>query len=248
MQAAGLKSFNAIVKETDLWIALDSENFNNNIQALTLELAQRYRRELEDYIRQDPVFQTALQPHRVSPQAPAIVQTMAHAAEQAGVGPMAAVAGALAEAVGKQLLAKGVKEIIVENGGDIFINSSEPRCVSLFAGTSPFSNRIALEIAPGDTPLGICTSSGTVGHSLSFGKADAVTILAKCTAKADAFATAIANEIKTENDIDPTIHHLKTQYGNHILGAVLVKGTKMGVWGAVKIKPLKPSDYEENPR
>jgi ApbE superfamily uncharacterized protein (UPF0280 family) len=238
MQASGLKSFAVLVKETDLWVAVDARSFANNHENLVLDLVQNYRRQLENYIQQDPAFQTTLIPYQVPPHSPDIIMIMARAAARAGAGPMAAVAGAFAEAVGKKLLTKGVKEVIVENGGDIFLSTGVPRHIALFAGTSPFSNRVALEIDPSDTPLGICTSSGTVGHALSFGQADAVTILAKCTATADAFATTIANEIQTEKDIDPAIWRIKTRYSTHLLGAVLIKGSKMGICGKVKIKPI----------
>jgi ApbE superfamily uncharacterized protein (UPF0280 family) len=99
------------------------------------------------------------------------VREMADATREVGVGPMAAVAGAIAESVGKELLPYS-DEVIVENGGDIFLKTSKERFIGVYAGKSKFTKKIAFSILPDETPLGVCTSSGTVGHSLSFGYAD----------------------------------------------------------------------------
>ena len=190
-----LVSFNVTVKETDLYIRA-----SRDLQLETREVVIRERAALEDYIQRHPGFSVAMTPYPVKDNAPSIVREMAEAAEKVGVGPMAAVAGAIAERVGRALL-EFSPETIVENGGDIFLKSRKKRTVGIYAGKSPFSDRLALEFKPSETPLGICTSSGTVGHSLSLGKADAVIVLAPCTALADAAATAIGNLIKEEADI-----------------------------------------------
>ncbi|GAG89833.1 unnamed protein product, partial [marine sediment metagenome] len=111
-------------------------------------------------------FLTSLEPLFVSDNAPRIVKSMSEAAKRVGTGPMASVAGAIAEFVGNELLAFS-PEIILENGGDIFLKSSKKRLIGIYAGKSPLTGKIGLEINGDDTPLGICTSSGTVGHSLS---------------------------------------------------------------------------------
>jgi ApbE superfamily uncharacterized protein (UPF0280 family) len=148
---------------------------------------------------------------------------------------MAAVAGAVAEAIGRDLLGFS-PEIIVENGGDIFLKISKKRLVGIYAGHSSLSKRIALEIMPRETPLGVCTSSGTVGHSLSLGSADAVIVLSPSTALADAAATAICNIVKTVDDIPRAIE--KAQGIEGLRGLVVIMGDKMGVWGKAKIVPL----------
>jgi ApbE superfamily uncharacterized protein (UPF0280 family) len=122
---------------------------------------------------------------------------MAEAASIAGVGPMAAVAGAVASFLG-QVLGSCSREVIVENGGDIYLRSAHERVVAVFAGDSPFSYKIGLRVKPEDTPAGICTSSGTVGHSLSFGNADAVVIKGESAILADAVATQAGNLIKSK--------------------------------------------------
>jgi ApbE superfamily uncharacterized protein (UPF0280 family) len=157
---------------------------------------------------------------------------MINAGNAAGVGPMASVAGAIAEAVGRELLTYS-PEIIVENGGDIFLKILKNRVVGIFAGNSPLSGKLGIEISAADTPLGICTSSGTVGHSLSYGKSDAVVVLSTSTALADAAATAIGNRVKETVDIDEAIEFGKTITG--LKGLVIIKDDKTGVWGDVKL-------------
>jgi ApbE superfamily uncharacterized protein (UPF0280 family) len=161
---------------------------------------------------------------------------MAEAARAAHVGPMAAVAGAIAEAVGNDLLLYS-PEVIVENGGDIYMKSLQQRHVGIYAGSSPFTGKIALKISPEDTPLGICTSSGTVGHSLSLGVADAVIVLAPSTALADALATAIGNRIKKSEDIDTEIKKARETEG--ITGLVIIKDDRIGFWGTISLVSTK---------
>jgi ApbE superfamily uncharacterized protein (UPF0280 family) len=225
-----LVSFNVTVRETDLYIRAQS-----NLTGQALESINKHRKPLEEYIGRHPLFLHSLEPCPVAADAPAIVREMAEAGKIAGVGPMAAVAGAIAEAVGKDLLALS-PQIIVENGGDIFMQTRKTRKAGIYAGeSSPFSGKLALEIAAGDTPLGICTSSGTVGHSLSMGNADAVIVTAASTALADAAATAICNKIKDADDIKNEINSAGVRYG--ISGLVIIKDDEIGIWGNIKLVP-----------
>ena len=227
---SSLVSFSVAVRETDLYIRAQRDLKDKAIEAIT-----KHRTPLEEYIKSHPLFLSSLEPCSVEEAAPVIVKSMAQAARIAGVGPMAAVAGAVAEAVGKDLLAY-TEEIIVENGGDIFMKASETRTIGIYADKSPLSGKIALEIKPEQTPLGICTSSGTVGHSLSFGTADAVIAISSSTALADAAATAIGNSIKTTQDIATAID--TAQIIDGLIGAVLIKDDQMGLWGKVTVIPL----------
>jgi ApbE superfamily uncharacterized protein (UPF0280 family) len=222
-----LVSFTVTVKETDLFIRAAS-----NLQRKALRLVEKYRGQLERYIEKNPDFLTSLQPLAVSPRAPRIASEMIEAGRKTGVGPMAAVAGAIAEHVGRELLDFS-PEIIVENGGDIFLKISRKRTVGIYAGDSPLTGKIGLEISPQDTPLGICTSSGTVGHSLSFGKADAVVILAESATLADAVATAIGNRVKHPDDVNSAIAFGKDIRG--LKGIVIIIGKNVGAWGNVKL-------------
>jgi ApbE superfamily uncharacterized protein (UPF0280 family) len=192
----------------------------------------KYREQLEGYIADNPAFLTSLEPLPSPESAPDIVKKMIDAGRRAGVGPMAAVAGAMAEYVGADLL-EFSPEIIVENGGDIFIKSRVKRVIGIYAGGSPLSGKIGLEVSAGDTPLGICTSSGMVGHSLSYGQADAVVVLAKSAALADAAATSIGNRVKTGDDIGGGIDFSQNIGG--LKGVVIIKDDRIGIFGEVKL-------------
>jgi len=225
-----LVSFELAVKQTDLYI-----RSRRNLKEEALDSVLKHRASLESYIARHPVFLTTLQPYQAEAGVPAIVQEMARVSQLTGVGPMAAVAGAIAEATGRDLLAF-TPEIMVENGGDIFVKISKRRVVGIYAGQSSLSQRIALEIMPRETPLGICTSSGTVGHSLSLGSADAVVVLSPSTALADAAATTLCNMVKAADDIPQAIERARSIEG--LQGLVVIADDKMGVWGKVRIVPL----------
>jgi hypothetical protein len=222
-----LVSFTAVVKETDLHIRAQS-----NLKSNALRSIKKHRKPLEEYIERHPLFLHSLEPFTVEDNAPDIVKDMANAAHIAGVGPMAAVAGSMAEAVGKDLLAYS-PEVIIENGGDIFMKSLKKRLIGIYAGNSPFTGKIALEVDSDDTPLGICTSSGTVGPSLSLGVADAVIVLSHSAALSDAVATAIGNHIMSAEDIAIEIERAGVLYG--LRGLVIIKDDKIGLWGKVKL-------------
>jgi ApbE superfamily uncharacterized protein (UPF0280 family) len=227
IEGTDLAAFNITEKETDLYIRATS-----NLQPKARRITLKYRRQLEDYIARYPAFQTALEPYAVGEDAPLIVSQMAAAGRQAGVGPMAAVAGAIARSVGLELLEYS-PEVIVENGGDVFLKVLRKRVVGIFAGASPLTGKVGLEISPSDTPLGICTSSGTVGHSLSYGRADAVIILAEDAALADAAATAAGNLVKKPADINSALEWVRGITG--LRGAVIILRNDVGVWGTVKL-------------
>ncbi len=230
MKDDDLVSFELTVKQTDLYIRA-----RRNLKDKALDSVLKHRGSLESYIGCHPIFLTTLQPYQAEAGAPAIVKEMARASQLTGVGPMAAVAGVIAEAIGRDLLAFS-PDVIVENGGDIFLKISKKKLVGVYAGHSSFTKKIALEIMPQETPLGICTSSGTVGHSLSLGAADAVIVLSPSTAVADAAATALCNVVKAADDIPQAIE--KAQSIEGLRGLVVIAGDKMGVWGKVKIVPL----------
>ena len=227
---SGLISFNVVVAQTDLYI-----RSQRNVKDKTLDSVLKHRGSLEAYIKSHPLFLTTLDTYQAESEAPAIVKEMARVSQLTGVGPMAAVAGAIAEAVGRDLLAFS-PEIIVENGGDIFLKTSKKRLVGIYAGRSSFTKKIALEIVPEETPLGIGTSSGTVGHSLSLGSADAVIALSSSAALADAAATALGNMVRHADDIPRAIEKARGIEG--LRGVVIIVGDKMGVWGRVRIVPL----------
>ena len=225
-----LTYFDLAVKQSDLCIGA-----HYNLRDKAIKSLLKYRTSLEKYIEHHPLFLTTLEPYQAEADAPFIVEEMSQASQIAGVGPMAAVAGAIAEGVGKDLLSYA-PEVIVENGGDIFLKVTKKRVMGIYAGHSPLTGKIALEINPGATPLGVCTSSGAIGHSLSLGSADAVIAISPSTALADATATAIGNIVKTSENISGALK--KAQEIPGLQGMVIIASDKMGVWGKVKIVPL----------
>jgi len=226
-----LATFQVVVKETDLLVHADKK-LNDETRELVLE----QRSYVEAYIKAHPDFATALTPWQLDGPAPTIVADMVKAGKNAGVGPMAAIAGAVAEHTGLGLL-KSTEEVIVENGGDVFIKTATPLTVGIFAGQSPLSLRVGIRISGGPRAMGVCTSSGTVGHSLSLGKADAVCVLAESCAIADAAATAIGNLVRSITDIEFAVTQGKCI--ETIRGIIIIVGEKIGIWGDLEVVALK---------
>lgn len=226
----GLVSFTIAVHETDLFITATTDLTE---AAKTAVLQARLL--LQQHIKKHPYFKTSLTPLPVDGFVPGIIREMLEAAAACSVGPMAAVAGAIAEYVGHELL-KYSDEIIVENGGDIFLKTCRDLTIGVFAGKSPLSHKIGIRIPSRGKQVGICTSSGTVGPSLSFGTADAVTIKSGSAAYADAAATAIGNMVKTKSNIREAIDAAKEL--PFIDGVLIIKDDVLGVWGDIYLVSL----------
>ena len=225
-----LTSFRVLVKETDLLVSSSKD-----LSTHATDSVHRYRTQLEDYIRSKPDFLSTLLPYPEDPFAPAIIREMISVTRIFGVGPMAAVAGTIAQFVGNDLL-KYSQEVIVENGGDIFLNSERPVTVSIFAGSSRLSDKLGLIIHPEEMPAGICTSSATVGHSLSLGIADAVCILAQSASLADAAATALGNRITKRSELRTAIESIRES--KDIEGGVVIVGNTMVSWGEIELTKI----------
>jgi len=227
-KTAGLTRCNFCFQETDLCILtnkpLDKKFLYAQVRA--------YRWQIQTYGDRDPRFLSSLKPVPVEHGAPAIVKKMASASQKAGVGPMASVAGALAQILGTDLLRRGFKEVIIENGGDIFMVTTRERTVAIYAGNNRRWKNLRLKIKPRDTPLGICASSGTVGHSLSFGSADSVVIISRSASLADAAATATANRVKSSGSIEEAIRFARSIRG--VAGAVVIAGDALASWGRIE--------------
>jgi ApbE superfamily uncharacterized protein (UPF0280 family) len=230
MARGGLTGFRVKINETDLMILAQQE-----LSQVATSVVLQERRLLEHYIAQHPGFLESLTPWPEDQLAPPLVKEMIRASAQVNVGPMASVAGAIAAAVGRELMHYST-EVIVENGGDIFLKLSEPATMALYAGKSPLSMKVGLQIPAEQTPLGVCTSSGTVGHSLSLGRADAACVLAADAVLADAAATALGNRVKVPGDIPVALEWLAGITG--LLGGVVIAGDKLGAWGEVELRPL----------
>ncbi|MCK4837293.1 MAG: UPF0280 family protein [Desulfobulbaceae bacterium] len=227
--ANGLQSCQVKVRETDLHILAPLD-----VEEQATHLIVQYRTQLENYLARCPVFVEALAPLKDDPTAVPLVRDMLRAGLAADVGPMAAVAGVIAEYVGRGLLKiNGCTEVVVENGGDIFMQRRKDCTAAIFAGESPLSYRVGVRVPARDMPLGICTSSGTVGHSLSLGQADSVTVISPSTALADAAATRLGNEVSRGGDIGPALEIAAKIPG--LAGVVIVVGEELGAWGQMEL-------------
>jgi uncharacterized protein len=230
VKSEDLFSFEVMVKETDLLVSADQK-----LEKETRDLVFESRHQIESYIQTHPDFLAALDPYPEDPYAPPLIKEMIESTREVGVGPMASVAGAIAEYVGRHLLKK-TNQVIVENGGDLFLKVSRPVTVSIFAGTSPLSEKIGLVIPSRLMPAGVASSSGTVGHSFSMGKADVGCIVSLSAALADAAATALCNRIQGPRDLSRIDEWAGGIKG--VLGALVILGDKMATWGQIELVAL----------
>jgi len=164
---------------------------------LALSSLRENREKLERYVRKNPKFLYSLTPIKIDNDAPHVVRIMAEAASKAGVGPMAAVAGALADLAVREMVSAGAKVAVVENGGEVSAISKSPIDVALLAQDTPLARKIGFRLE--EFPVGVATSSATFGYALSLGEADAVTIFSKNACLADAAATSVCNAVKGRN-------------------------------------------------
>jgi ApbE superfamily uncharacterized protein (UPF0280 family) len=226
--------FQVAYKSSDLDIGIPRDRYLPTFVGRAQAIVRAYHRQLQAYIDEHPAFGFSLVPCAAWAQAPAIAKDMAAAAELAGVGPMAAVAGAVAQYTALDLVGDEA-EIIIENGGDIYLNTSKSRTIGIFTGEgSVFNNRLALKVKASSNPMGICTSSGTVGPALSFGCADAAIIIAKSPILADAVATATGNRVKEPADVGKAASFAASIPG--VLGAVVMAQDNIAAWGEVELR------------
>jgi uncharacterized protein len=229
----GLVSFNITVKETNLNIQAEKD-----LTDIALKAVLECRNKIETYIRYCPEFVTSFVPIQTDIPGSPIIRDMLEAGRLVNVGPMAAVAGAVAEYTGKALL-KHSQEVIVENGGDVFIKTDSETISTIYAGKSPLSMKFGIKFKKNDKAFGLCTSSGTIGHSKSFGRADSATILSDSCSLADAAATQIGNIVKTDKDIQAGLDFGKSIPG--IRGIVIIIDKNIGLWGDMELVRLQES-------
>ena len=221
-------TFRVKVETTDLYVRAARD-----LSERTRSIVERLRAELRAHIARQDDFLSSFTPVDELEDVPAVVARMYRASRFAGVGPMAAVAGAIAELAGEEL-ASETDEIIIENGGDIWMRVREPVTMGIFAGYSKFSGRLAVLIDPRKTPLGACCSSGKHGHSTSLGRADAVTVFSPDAALADAVATEACNRVKREEDLQLALEYALGIPG--ITGVLAVMGDSLAVRGDVELR------------
>ncbi|MDD3845502.1 MAG: UPF0280 family protein [Syntrophorhabdaceae bacterium] len=227
---AELVCYNVQCKETDLFCCTSGD-----LGPFIKERVLFYRNQLEEYIRTRPSFQDSLLPIEDDRLAPPIAGEMIRAGAVVGVGPMATVAGAVAEFIGRDIMPL-TGDFIIENGGDIYLRTSAERTIQIHAGASPFSERIGIKLQPAPDPRGVCTSSGTVGHSLSFGKADAVCVVGRSSLFTDGLATYLGNIVKKKDDIAAAVE--KGQRFPGVTGILIILDDQLGAWGDLDIVEL----------
>jgi len=232
----GLTSFRVVVGETDLWIAADRDLTEKALRSI-----RKHRGVIEDYIAGNPAFATTLKQWPGPVPQRTVVARMTDAARAVGVGPMAAVAGSIAEAVARDLIGHTTR-VMVENGGDLYLLGGSEVSVGLWAGASPLSGRLALS-TDASAGVAVCTSSGTVGPSLSLGRADAATVVSPSGALADAAATELGNRIQRPEDIEKGLDWALSLAG--VIGAVVILGGTIGAKGQVELVPLKSPKPKE---
>jgi uncharacterized protein len=222
-----LVPFRVVERESDLFIMA-----SRDLSGEAREALRDARKMLERYIEGNPAFLASLSPLPPDLRAPPMIQEMISAGITAGVGPMAAVAGAVAEFVARRLLDR-CDEAIVENGGDIFLASRRDRYVRIFTTNPSFGDRVRLRISKESFPLSVCTSSGIIGPSLSFGLADAATVISSSGSIADAAATALGNMVKSEAHIAESLETVKNFEG--VKGILVIIKDRAGIWGDVEL-------------
>ena len=183
---------NFTLKETQCTIISDKQKA---IRA-AIESIKRNRHELEIYVGANPKFLHSLKPI-VAPEKPLVAKLMALAGEKAYVGPMAAVAGVIADLAVTDMISVGCDVAVVEDGGEVSAHSNRPVNVAVAAGEEPLSKQFGFRLT--EFPIGVATSSGRFSHALSFGDAEAATVFCKNASLADAAATAVGNVVKGED-------------------------------------------------
>jgi uncharacterized protein len=214
-------------RHSDIFISCDKDI----VDRLRLPLEEVYS-ELDNFIKENPVFLKNLLPLEPQSYYPETVSKMCSISGKFNVGPMAAVAGTVNDCLAKNLL-KHCSSLVIENGGDLFVKSGSDVTINLYLENPYFNNSISIRVKGVDTPCGICSSSGTFGHSYSMGKCDLATIIASSSAAADAAATAAANSVKNQDDIQPAIDYFRTF--EDISGILLIKDKKIGMWGKFEL-------------
>jgi uncharacterized protein len=224
------RSFTIVLGETDLWIGVNPANYDDSMIQFCSEKVNNYRCLIKNYIITLPEFGVSHKPVRLSGFPDPIIVKMAESAEAAGTGPMAAVAGAVAEFLGMDIIKEyKPEELIIENGGDIFVSVTKELNVKFFAGENTQFNKLQLQIPAAYPYLGICTSSGTFGHSFSYGSADTVTVVCLSAALADAWATSVCNMVKKKDDIHRVIDYVKNI--PDVLSLIIIKDDEIGISG-----------------
>jgi len=225
------------LKETIITITAE----NNYYIEIAKKEIQRSRKEIEGFIQKNSFFIDTLKPYTSHEEDPEIIKKMCKSSKKLNVGPMATVAGVIAEYAVKAMISKGSKHAIVDNGGDIAIFSNKPVNIGIYTGNQS-TNNFSFKISPKSEIIGVCTSSANVGPSLSFGNTDAVTVISHDVAIADAAATALGNYVNVGHDIRNGFRIIHSF--DEIIGSIIIIGDKIGLWGNIPQIELADIPYE----
>jgi ApbE superfamily uncharacterized protein (UPF0280 family) len=239
MNSDRFRFFSSVHHESDLLVGVNFDSYQDNMEVVCREEQLRLYKLLSAHIVQFPSFASALNPLPIPGEAGLApeLKTMYKLAFVTGTGPMSSVAGLFAQGLGRVLGGEKKNssvEVLVENGGDLYVRNQEDLVVVVQAGDVALSGKLGLVIPPGE--WGICTSSGTLGHSYSKGKADALTIVCRDTPLADAWATALANQIEGKEDIRPLLKRVEGL--TEILACVVIVDGELGILGNFETKLL----------
>jgi ApbE superfamily uncharacterized protein (UPF0280 family) len=238
MKSDRFRFFSSVHRESDLLIGVPPGEFHQDMQEISLKEQVRLYNLLMTYIQDHPGFSSSLEPLNLPagcPDPEPEITNMLQCGVRTGTGPMSSVAGIFAESVGNRLSeTHALQELLVENGGDVYIMNRSSLVTVIHAGNSKLSGKIGLVIPSGE--WGVCTSSGTLGHSYSMGNADAVTVVSKSTPMADAWATALANQVRHPDDIELLLDRVAGI--PEIVSCVVIAGERMGIRGDFETKLL----------
>lgn len=230
-----------VIKESDVTVISESELFIK----IAKETLLRERLIIEETIRKYPEFQKSFDPY-FTKDPPEVIKRMEDAAEICDVGPMAAVAGVLADLMSENMKKNAAKIAVVENGGEIMVNSLEDINIALYSMTTALKAQIGFVFKGEDEKIGIGTSSGTFGHGISLGKADTVTVFAIDAGIGDAAATRVANEVNGE-DIEKSIGKALEVADSleYVTGTFITRGNLVGKSGNIPELVSIQGDYEK---
>lgn len=244
MNGERFRFFRTVHHESDLLTGVPHHHYDPGMGKVVMGELIRLRKVLLEYAERDPRFLSSLDPIDLPEPSPVSapglpvageIRTMIACGHLTGTGPMAAVAGLFAQRAGEKILdTYGEMEVVVENGGDLYLHNLTDLFSVIHAGTSALSDKMGFVVPPGE--WGICTSSGTMGHSFSRGRADAVTVISSSAPLADSWATAIANRVSGESDLEQVLEEVD---GNpDIVGCAVIVENRIGIRGDLEVKPL----------
>ncbi len=218
--------FQVLLAESDLQVLATKDLAHSMLQSLG-----KLHADLRTWMSLYPQFRSSLEPLPIPTNAPDIVRRMYIAAQCVGVGPFAAVAGCVAQIIA-ELHAHESSELIVENGGDVYLYSQKERVVGILSDPEQNAS-LGLLLHKEDFPVALCSSSATIGHSLSLGQGELALVRAKDAALADALATALGNRLRTAKDIQSVLEFGQTIPG--IDGILVQCDAAIGVWGSMEL-------------